>query len=272
MAQVRIDESLIIDPRFKELVDKCMDATSNFLTRLEAEEIAIGKCWRAFHLAQKYWRDDRKLIPISVWKLGSCASFASLMEQCGFADLRPEGVYLSGSKEFFDWYLDKKEAGKLGGINSGKVRKDRAAVQEGSNEPVMLCSSSVLKEEESNKGQNKPEQFTAAQLLDAWNTHRGDLTEIKRLSKARLDKIKVRREEEPNLEYWVACIKRLAASSFATGKVKSANFPSGWKADFDWLIKNDLNHTKVAEGKYDNQGSSKKQPQMKVFTAEDFPQ
>lgn len=143
----------------------------------------------------------------------------------------------------------------------------------------VTCTSSVR---ETNKNsslrngteRNVTERITPAlnrpdQLLEVWNANRGPLAEVKRLSRSRAAKIHSRFEEEPELTYWESVIKRLAASDFATGNVKSQNYPSGWKADFDWLIKNDSNHVKVAEGKYDNK-STKKSQTMKVFSEGDF--
>lgn len=112
--------------------------------------------------------------------------------------------------------------------------------------------------------------FAPLRFLEIWNANCGDLPKVKRLSKSRTDKIRARRAEEPDLEYWVECIKRLAASDFASGKVKSDRYPNGWTADLDWLIKNDTNHAKVSEGKYANKKSAAKQQSMRVFTDGDF--
>jgi hypothetical protein len=109
--------------------------------------------------------------------------------------------------------------------------------------------------------------FTPTEFLDAWNANRGPLAEVKRLTKSRADKIRARRKEEPDLAYWVGLIKRLAASDFATGKVRNDLYPTGWKADLTWLIKNDENHTKVAEGRYDNRGPAK--PEVKIWSGDD---
>lgn len=118
-------------------------------------------------------------------------------------------------------------------------------------------------ESEPPKAEPEPETFTARQFVDAWNEHRGSLAEVKRLTASRADKIKTRRKEEPELAYWVACIKRMAASEFLTGKN-----PRGWIVDIEWLTENDTNHVKVSEGKYDNRaGKAAAEPNRDASTA-----
>lgn len=84
-------------------------------------------------------------------------------------------------------------------------------------------------------------------LVDIWNSNRGSLALVEKLTKSRMDKIRSRWAEKPDLEYWGAVTKRMAASRFCR--------EGGW-ATFDWLIKNDTNHIKVSEGKYDNRDPS----------------
>ena len=84
-------------------------------------------------------------------------------------------------------------------------------------------------------------------LFDLWTEHHGALPKAARLTAKRRDKAAARLRDEPSPVYWTAVIQTLARSSFATGKNDR-----GWKADFDWLVANDTNHVKVAEGKYDD--------------------
>ena len=60
---------------------------------------------------------------------------------------------------------------------------------------------------------------------------------------------------------WRQLDYNLATLEEAFRKVEASNFckgenDRGWRADFDWLIKNDHNIIKVLEGKYDNKGVS----------------
>lgn len=83
----------------------------------------------------------------------------------------------------------------------------------------------------------------AAQFLNMWNSNRGALPKVEKLNLERRRRIKTRLTQNPDLDYWVATIKRMAASDFCC---------SGNWATIDWLIANDTNHMKVNEGKYDN--------------------
>lgn len=82
-------------------------------------------------------------------------------------------------------------------------------------------------------------------FLTIWNEHRGKLPEARSCAPSRLKKIKARWPEQTPDE-WVSTIKRLADSDFCCGKGST-----GWRADFDFLLKPDT-WTKVNEGRYDN--------------------
>ena len=89
--------------------------------------------------------------------------------------------------------------------------------------------------------------LTPSQLAETWNENRAALPAVARLTSKRAKKVAARIREAPDPGYWLETIRRLAASSFATGKNDR-----GWKAGFDWLFENDTNHVKVNEGKYDD--------------------
>ncbi len=86
-----------------------------------------------------------------------------------------------------------------------------------------------------------------AALLEAWNVNRGPLRAVELLTDKRKQKLRLRWAEKPDPAYWCEVVRRIAKSSFCTGKNDK-----GWAADFDWLITNDTNHVKVMEGKYDD--------------------
>lgn len=115
-----------------------------------------------------------------------------------------------------------------------------------------------------NKDDHQDGSFTPMDLLEAWNANCGSLDKVARLSKSREAKIKARRKEAPNLGYWVDLVKRLALSDLANGRRRNDKYPGGWFVSFEWLIKNDNNHLKVAEGIFDNKKASK--PAPIVFT------
>jgi HD superfamily phosphohydrolase len=74
------------------------------------------------------------------------------------------------------------------------------------------------------------------------------LPKVKAITDARRTHIKARWNQfKQNIEIFEQVFRKVEASDFCKGKNDR-----GWKADFDWLIKNDTNMTKVLEGKYDN--------------------
>lgn len=85
-------------------------------------------------------------------------------------------------------------------------------------------------------------------LISLWNENKGTLAGIERLTESRKVKIRARWAEHPHLTYWSLCVQKMAASKFCC--------ESGW-ATFDWLMKNDTNHTKVTAGNYGNREASK---------------
>jgi len=83
------------------------------------------------------------------------------------------------------------------------------------------------------------------EVLEYWNA--SGLPNARHLTRERTEKLKLRwREPEFKQNYKVAT-KKIASSGFCRGKSKN-----GWKATFDWFIRNDNNWLKAYEGKYDD--------------------
>lgn len=91
-------------------------------------------------------------------------------------------------------------------------------------------------------------KITPKQFVELWNTHCGKLPQAMRLTESRADKIRTRLRETADLGYWETAIKKLAASEFCQ---------KGKWATIDWLVDNDTNHVKAAEGKYDDRAPEK---------------
>lgn len=90
-------------------------------------------------------------------------------------------------------------------------------------------------------------------IKDLYNSICKDLSKVRSISSSRKRHLKARwKQFECNLDTFEECFKKVQASVFCTGKNER-----GWKADFDWLIKNDNNMVKVLEGKYDNKNGGK---------------
>ena len=86
-------------------------------------------------------------------------------------------------------------------------------------------------------------------VLDAYNSvcAAQGLAKAQKVTGSRRDKLKTRWAESAFREHFGEIFNRIAASDFCKG-----GGDKGWKADFDWIIANDSNYTKVLEGRYDN--------------------
>jgi hypothetical protein len=90
-------------------------------------------------------------------------------------------------------------------------------------------------------------QLAADDLVALWNEIMAKPKVSKLGHSERLRYVIARLRENADPAWWRAVIERIARSSFLTG-----GGPRGWRADFDWLVQNDWNAVKVAEGKYDD--------------------
>ena len=83
-----------------------------------------------------------------------------------------------------------------------------------------------------------------------------DLTHSRGLSPERMQKIKSRLKEHPDIEWWT----ELFTLANEIHLPSNEQYPNGWKPDLWWLIKNGDNSIKVLEGKYDNHGRGSTDP------------
>ena len=108
-------------------------------------------------------------------------------------------------------------------------------------------------EEDIEKDTTKEPPAPYETIKDLYNSICKDLSKIRSISSSRKRHLKARwKQFEYNLGTFEECFKKVQASDFCKGKNER-----GWKADFDWLIKNDNNMVKVLEGKYDNKNGGK---------------
>lgn len=118
--------------------------------------------------------------------------------------------------------------------------------------------------------EDKQQNLTPSKLLQIWNDNCGSLAAAERMTQRRRKMAATRIKENPDPEYWTDLVRRLAISDLANGRVKNDKYPNGWFVTFLWLIKNEDNHVKVAEGNYDNKKASHARPQPKFVTEADL--
>jgi hypothetical protein len=81
--------------------------------------------------------------------------------------------------------------------------------------------------------------------LASWNEHCGSLSKIDSLCDKRRAKLRTRIAEGLTPEKFLSLVETCAKTPFLRGENDR-----NWRADFDWLVKNDHNGLKVREGKY----------------------
>lgn len=98
------------------------------------------------------------------------------------------------------------------------------------------------------------ETLSVSDFCESWNEYfEGKLPRIKLpLAASREKKLKLRLRDHPELAFWQEVFKGIWASDFLMGR--NGN---DWRASFDWLIDNDKNCLKVAEGNYVNKDSAR---------------
>ena len=79
---------------------------------------------------------------------------------------------------------------------------------------------------------------------------------IKELTGTRLKDLRLRLKTPSFKDNFALLLDKILASDFLVGK-KPSQGHSNFKADFDWLIKNDTNYIKILEGKYDQKKPKK---------------
>ncbi len=106
MARINIEERFWFDPRLAALQDK--------LGRAQA----IGEVFIFWRLAQEQFVQG-KLVTEQQFKL---SGLSEALLEVGFAERYPEGIYAKGSERHFQWLLERKEAGKLGGSRKSEAK------------------------------------------------------------------------------------------------------------------------------------------------------
>jgi len=116
------------------------------------------------------------------------------------------------------------------------------------------------RKEKEKKGKKTDEEKTPPapheEIKELYNTICKSLTPIRSLSENRKEKIRTRwKQLDFNIDNFKKVFEIVENSSFCKG-----SNDRGWKADFDWIFKNDENIIKVLEGKYDSKKALDEDP------------
>ena len=88
-------------------------------------------------------------------------------------------------------------------------------------------------------------------LFKIWNENRKNLKKCISMQESRQRKWRRCLKTNPDINYWIDIIQRIAESPFCNGENDR-----GWVADIDFFLKPDT-HVKVLEGKYDSNKTKK---------------
>ena len=141
--------------------------------------------------------------------------------------------------------------------------------QLGEKTPQSKLKKSKLKKSKLNKRETKDEKEIPSvpyqEISDLYNKHCPNMTKVIKVSDRRKEHLKARWKEiykyktskhnrsetddikKQTLSVFEEIFQKAGASKFMNGRNNK-----NWQADFDWMIKNNSNYTKVLEGKYDN--------------------
>ena len=108
-------------------------------------------------------------------------------------------------------------------------------------------------EDQSKKTDLGDEGISVQELFESWNNLCPPLglSAVRELSPTRKQKAGLRIREHPKVAFWEDVFASIKGSPFLLGRGQR-NGKEPWRMDFDWLIDNDTNCIKVAEGRYGN--------------------
>jgi len=91
------------------------------------------------------------------------------------------------------------------------------------------------------------DKLTPEELAEAWNDvcPKLGLSKVLDVKGDRRQKCLLRIKERPGIDFWKAVFAAIPKSRFLLGKNER-----NWRVDFDFLVANDGNAVKIAEGKY----------------------
>lgn len=134
------------------------------------------------------------------------------------------------------------------GVTSMTERGDISDQKEASGATCMSPDPSLR---EPSREPPQDDGISVQELLESWNeiVPSLGLATVRELSATRKQKAAHRIREHPKVDFWNDVFRQLKRSPFLLG-MGARNGHEPWRANFDWLIENDTNCIKVAEGRY----------------------
>jgi hypothetical protein len=209
-------------------------------------------------------------------------TFQALLD-CEYIEALPEQLFkIKGNNKHVASLRSVRDRAKAAGKASGEVRNLQGNSEpkgnsgfDKSNPPVQqiepisisnalavsntvgisnaVSNSDAINNSINNSIHSEKEKAALSVLADLWNSHCGQLPKIRECKKGttRHKQAEARWKEKPDEHHWIQVIRRVSMSDFCLG-----NSDSGWRADFDWLIRPGT-ETKILEGKYDSRTPGK---------------
>jgi hypothetical protein len=150
MPRINIEDKWFDDPRRWALVER--------IGQIATDGAAL-QIWR---VAQNYYR-QRTLIPHEVY---SACKHAADFIAVKLAEERPDGVYVKGSTELFNWIRLKSEAGQKGGRANKRDAEHVEADESKREQNEASYSSSVSLDRDPSKEEDAPKVFEDPEVRD----------------------------------------------------------------------------------------------------------
>lgn len=114
---------------------------------------------------------------------------------------------------------------------------------------------------DSNEGKSSPsisingkeDSLSPKEFWELYNVILGDiLPKATKFTEDRKEQISKRLKKNPSKTYWIRVFEKTKESPFLTGQSEG-----GWRADLDWIVKNEKIHVRIYEGRYDRNNTEK---------------
>lgn len=176
-----------------------------------------------------------------------------LLSRLGVTDLSRLGVTLACKNVTFE--EGKNRHGKLSVTIAKWVKYQEDSTQAERQKASRAKRRREERREEEIRGEivekTKSDSFSVTDLVNSWNEwFEGKLSKVQLpLSKSRLRKANLRLKEHPSVEFWKTVFEQINKSQFLLGSINSKGHDN-WRCTFDFIIDNDSNCVKIAEGNY----------------------